>query len=301
MTAFASKAAAFKARIAENREQRAQEDLRRAQAERLAAMSPSERRQHTRQQALLHLQHQMRTAKNWPRKPDPSVHRDPHVLGRGWLLPYLLGIDDLIWGRWDYWARTRMAGTLLDEPIPQISFIHEGMQEKDTCRRMLEASLNSIPRHGEWRTWGHWQYIDYFFDWLLFGFGHNPEPPKEPEEGAFSRLYQVFCLEAMMSWPYDYFGDMLAEQQHGRSQGFYPTPHCVVDMMTRMNFDDGADHRTQTVNDPCIGTGRMILFASNYSLRLSGADINATCVKATTVNLFLYAPWGARPFPFLER
>jgi hypothetical protein len=72
-----------------------------------------------------------------------------------------------------------------------------------------------------------------------------------------------------------------------------------VELMTRMTFDDGADHRMQTVNEPCIGTGRMLMFASNYSLRLSGQDVNATCVKASMVNLFLYAPWAVRPFPFL--
>jgi len=44
----------------------------------------------------------------------------------------------------------------------------------------------------------------------------------------------------------------------------------------------------------------MLLHASNYSMRLYGQDINATCVKACTVNLWLYAPWGARPIPFLE-
>jgi hypothetical protein len=53
--------------------------------------------------------------------------------------------------------------------------------------------------------------------------------------------------------------------------------------------------------DPCLGTGRMLLHASNYSLRLYGQDINETCVKASLVNGYLYAPWMVKPFPFLDR
>src|SRR5947208_12766068 len=108
----------------------------------------------------------------------------------------------------------------------------------------------------------------------------------------------------MLAWPYDYFGEMLSEQQNGRHQGFYPTPHCVVDMMVRINMHDeglaGRDTRTKTVCDPCVGTGRMLMFASNFSMRLHGNDINETCVKATLCNLWMYAPWGARPIPFLD-
>ncbi|MEA3207344.1 MAG: hypothetical protein QOE70_401 [Chthoniobacter sp.] len=295
-TLFARKAAQFKAKLAENKAAADRMEAEAARQARIAAMPPLRRQR-------IDLQHRITTARNWPRRPDPKIHRDPAKLGRGWLLPCLLAIDDHLWGRWDYWARTTLAGRLLDEPIPQIDFGHEGNMDRSPCRRMLEASLNSIPRHGEWRTWGSWQYLDYFFDWLLFGFGHSHEPPKEPEEGAFSRLYQVFCLDAMLAWPYDYFGDMMSEQQHGRHLGFYPTPHVVADFMTRINFRDagesGRDTRTQTVNDPCVGTGRMLLFASNHSLCLSGADINATCVKSTLVNMWMYAPWGAKPFPFL--
>jgi len=54
------------------------------------------------------------------------------------------------------------------------------------------------------------------------------------------------------------------------------------------------------VMDPCAGTGRMLLAASNHSYRLHGCDINPTVIKVTLVNGFLYAPWLVRPFPFLD-
>ena len=279
MSALATKLSKFRAlRLAASAERQYKESL--------AAMSP-------RQAHLAVLRKLIREAKNWPRQPDRSIRREKPS---GWLLPALLDIDDALWGRWDYWCRTRMAGKLLDEPIPQIHFRSE-MQ--NPCRKMLENSLNHVTSHGAWQTWGSSTYMDYFLDWILYGFGDLKELPREPDEGAFSRLYQTFCLEAMLAWPDDYFGFLLAEAKFGRGAGFYPTPMEVTEMMVQMLYHDSKDMRVEKVNDPCVGTGRMLLSSSNFSLCLSGIDIMETCVKATKVNLFLYAPWGARPFPFL--
>jgi hypothetical protein len=61
------------------------------------------------------------------------------------------------------------------------------------------------------------------------------------------------------------------------------------------------DAREKPVCDPCVGTGRMLLAASNYSYRLYGCDIDGTVIKATLINGYLYAPWLVKPFPFLDR
>ncbi len=239
--------------------------------------------------------------KKFPRKPDPTVER---TLAHGWLLPYLLQADTLTWGRWDYWFQLMQSGRLPAEPIPPIEFIDTPARGAP-ARKMLEACLNSIPAHGVWQSWGSWSYFDFFMDWLLYGFGHpgQPEPPPEPAgcEGASNRLYQVFCLEALLAWPYDYWGDILAENKHGRGLGFYPTPMNVVKLMVEMlMLPDGQDFRTQTVMDPCLGTGRMLLYGSIYSLRLVGADINPSLLKAALVSGYLYAPWLVRPIPWLD-
>ena len=169
---------------------------------------------------------------------------------------------------------------------------------------MLEASLDCVPQHGSWRSWGGWHYFDYFLSWLLFGLGHKgqSEPPNEPSgcQSASDRLYQVFTLDAMILWPHDYFGCLLAESSYGKSQGFYPTPHHICEFMTQMVCDNKRDMRTETVCDPCVGTGRFLLHASNHSLRLFGMDIDGTLCKATLVNGYFWAPWLVRPIPWLD-
>lgn len=238
-----------------------------------------------------------------PKTPDPDLHFD---LKHGWLLPVLLSLDSCLWQRWDYWLLCHEhaqahEGELPESPIPRLellSFPHTA------TRKMLEASLNCIPQHGSWQTWGGSVYFDYLLSWLLFGFGHKgqSELPTEPSgcTGASNRLYQVFCLDALLLWPYDYWGELLQESSYGKGQGFYPTPHTLCEAMTRMLLDEQSDHRRETVCDPCVGTGRMLLHASNSSLRLYGMDIDPTLCKATLVNGYLYAPWLVRPLPHLD-
>lgn len=232
----------------------------------------------------------------------PNLERD---LEWGWLIPFMVLIDEKLDRRWEYWGRTMMAGRLLDEPIPRIEFDPD---QGSNARKNLEDSLNCIPRHGSWEGWSSWTYVDYFLDWLLFAFGHSGHKvePKEPAgcEGASMRLYQVFDLGLQMKYPNDNLGDILAENRFGQKAGFYPTPGHIVDCMTRMLFgfsgDDLPDQRTKKVCDPCLGTGRMLLYSSNYSLRLYGNDINLTVVKTALVNGYFYAPWMVKPFPFLD-
>jgi len=73
--------------------------------------------------------------------------------------------------------------------------------------------------------------------------------------------------------------------------GYFPTPGNVVKMMVEMQMTN-AD-KTSTVCDPCLGTGIMLLYASNYSLRLYGQDISADMCKMAMVNAWLYIPWLA--------
>ena len=70
-------------------------------------------------------------------------------------------------------------------------------------------------------------------------------------------------------------------------------------MMAKMEME-GEDCRAKSVCDPCSGTGRLLLAASNYSMRLYGVDINRTVIKASLINGYLYAPWLVRPLPFLD-
>ena len=70
-------------------------------------------------------------------------------------------------------------------------------------------------------------------------------------------------------------------------------PHTLAERLVQMIIGIGdTDTRAMTVCDPCVGTGRLLLHASNYSLRLYGQDIDPTLCLATLVNGFLFAPWA---------
>ncbi len=230
----------------------------------------------------------------------PDLERD---LTHGWLLPILWETDSRLYGRWDYWLESQRTGTLPDRPIPQVEFLPS--PEKSVLK-MLSASLDAVPfssssRWGDWTGWSHFRYL---LEWLLYGFGDasQTELPTPPVgcDGASMRLYQLLNVPALQLFPYDYFGDLLAENAYGKKQGFFPTPHPVVEAMTRMTFSPKEDARLKSVCDPCVGTGRMLLHASNRSLRLYGMDIDETLCKATRVNGFLFAPWLACPLHWTE-
>lgn len=235
------------------------------------------------------------------KRPDPTVQRD---LRAGWLLHYLAPLDGLLWGRWAYWADLQAGCDLPAAPIPRLEF-ENSPQDAAHGRKMLTRCLNAVA--GEnlsgdgWMGWSSFRNFDYLLDWLLFGFGHPGYEalPKEETAGASMRLYQLFDLAPLLLWPYDHFGDMLAECSHGRGNGFFPTPQCVVEMMVRMTMGEG-DHRAETVCDPALGSGRMLLHASNHSLRLYGQDIDATMCKTSLVNGYLFAPWLSRPIWWLD-
>jgi hypothetical protein len=118
------------------------------------------------------------------------------------------------------------------------------------------------------------------------------------------KLYRRVNLGPLLARPHDYLGEYVAAGKSGgwNPTGFYPTPHNVVECMVRMTMHDtraeGRDPRLMSVCDPCLGSGRMLLHASNYSLCLFGQDIDPLAVAMCKVNGALYAPW--LPFPLPE-
>lgn len=238
----------------------------------------------------------------------PDLKRD---LYPGWLLPYIFMYDARMWGRWDYWFRTELGGRLLDEPIPTIDWeldrplngIKNNYVDGGIGFRHLSDCLDAVKGEERlsWVGWSSWKCVDYFLDWFLYGVGHIRELPEEPYPGASMRLYQTFNLEPFMAWPYDYWGDLLADQKVGKQQGFYPTPLDVVELMVRIQTQDLTSSLDHSVYDSCVGTGRTLLAWSNYSLCLYGQELVSTFHKASYFNAYLYAPWMARPISFLSQ
>lgn len=52
-----------------------------------------------------------------------------------------------------------------------------------------------------------------------------------------------------------------------------------------------------TVCDPALGSGRQLMHASNFSVRLYGMDIDALVVKICLINGAMFVPWMSFPFP----
>lgn len=139
--------------------------------------------------------------------------------------------------------------------------------------------------------------MDTLLDWFLWGFGLSKKAPQITTK-LNEELYKQVNLGPLLLHPHDYLGEWIANQKgKWNPHAFFPTPHSVVEMMTRMIMDAGEDLRCAKIMEPALGSGRMLLHASNYSLRLWGLDIDPMMVKTSLVNGALYAPWMVRPFP----
>jgi hypothetical protein len=216
---------------------------------------------------------------------------------RGWLLPYVIQLHDLLPSvarRWSYHLRTLEAGHLLDEPIPQISFTA-------TPNGKILSMLH------EWASLinfdcGGWSDFRSLLDWLSWGLALIGEEPRLSEQ-VNEKLYRKVDVGPLLQQPYDYLGDFVAQ---GMAKGwnpnaFFPTPHAVVKLMVRMvmhdKLADGRDPRLRTVLDPCVGSGRFLLHASNFSFNLYGQDIDPLAVAMCKINGALYVPWMSFPLP----
>lgn len=217
---------------------------------------------------------------------------------RGWIIPYIQLCEEhpSIAPRYAYVEKIIENGCLPDEPIPQVAFIHERSKDAADGMKMLHQMIKIV----ENRT-GYHRSIESICEWLGYGLGVTTKP-SELHADDQEKLYRLFDVSKWLLNPTDYLGEAMAEIGHGKAGGFFPTPMNICTMMAAMTYGDG-DHRLKTVMDPCVGTGRLLLAASNYSLRMFGMDINYVCVLVTKINMALYAPWSLIPetiFPKLD-
>ena len=255
----------------------------------------------------------------------PNLKRD---LKPGWLFPHLYNHDALLHGRWEYWHQLQLVPAekfhllqepdpeirlasirehiLPKEPIPQIIFGESSFGDRNKGQKMLEICLDKMLTKGGYISM--LTRIEYFLDWLLYGFGH-PHPwfgqlPAEPSgcEECSMVLYQLFNLFHLLYQPQDYWGGLIVEAKGKGSQkhtGYFPTPNTVAVMMSKMLFSDDKDTRLEVGYEPAIGTGVMTLEPSNQVLNMVGTDIDKLLLKACLVNWYLYCPWFAMPIFYL--
>lgn len=227
-----------------------------------------------------------------PRLGDPV----PPWAYRGWLLYYVQAAESLVRGdasRWEYYGEACVTGRLPDRPIPRLAF---GSPDPAASKALLKwAELVGGDRGG-------WSDFRTLVDWFAWGLALTRTPPRYPTPGAAEALYKAVDVSVLLRAPYDYWGATIAERiaPGWNSAAFYPTPHGVCELLALANFggaDAGVDTRGLKVHDPCVGTGRMLLHASNDSMRLYGQDVDPLVLACCKINGALYAPWLAYGAP----
>lgn len=206
---------------------------------------------------------------------------------KGWLLPYLVSLDNMFYGRWEYWLNIVRQDKIPPDPIPYIGFKPSYEYTKKEVQKNLKDCLNMAVHISH--------PLETLIDWILWGF-NNGETFPDIKEDIDDYWYRTFNLGLFYREPSDHWAEVASEYM-GRNNalGYFPTPGNVVEMMAKMTFggDPQHKHKTMSVCDPCLGTGVMLLYASNYSLNLYGSDISLLLTKIAKVNAFTYIPWLA--------
>jgi hypothetical protein len=104
-------------------------------------------------------------------------------------------------------------------------------------------------------------------------------------------------VNAMSESEADILGDLFQGSITYGEAGQYFTPESVTKLLAQMTIDPDArpeNGRPILVNDPCCGTGRMLLEAAaiNPHVELVGQDIDGRCAKITAINLGLRGRYG---------
>ena len=256
---------------------------------------------------------------------DPNLKRD---LKAGWMRPYLIQLDYLIGsGRWILHIsklqtlpkekypilfipdpekrREKIFDEIIDiAEIPQIDFCLY-QNETSLGRRMIQTCLDALNENVHV---GQYERLEFLVEWLLWSFGHPGI--EEPEQRYKSNtpwsiiLYQLFNLEPLLAYPYDYWANLLAESESQSSKkklGYFPTPAPVSEFIAKIAGHHIAKKGiSERICEPCVGTGSMLLHASNLSLNLVGVDINPLALKLCLINSYLFIPWMAQPIWYLR-
>lgn len=191
--------------------------------------------------------------------------------------------------RWGYLFEALAANRLPTAPIPRVEF----SAAHDPTLKATDKWVGILDR-----AMGRWDSFRDFVRFLAYGLEVLKEDPVLPDP-ASEDLYRTVDLGQWLKYPSDYLGEVAMQRFGGGPHAFFATPHPLCELMVQQIIGDG-DNRSKSVQDPAMGTGRMLLHASNHCLRLAGQDIDEVMVLCTKVNLAVYAPWGLYPLPFLK-
>ena len=223
----------------------------------------------------------------------------------GWLLPQIQVIDQVLSNRWMWWIDRLCDEKLGDHQIPQIDF--QAFPARSNTPYPLSDGLKREIGHGsdikkqflkvvnQARLEG--VHIGTLLQWFLHGLECNGKITRPNLSDDLEVLmYQdgIQSLVRMMGIPGDWAAEIMCEIFDGSKSGtaWFPTPGSLTKIMNQIIFSDsGKDTRAKSANDPCCGTGVMLLHASNHCLDLSGQDIDQTMCYWARLQGYLFVPW----------
>jgi hypothetical protein len=220
-----------------------------------------------------------------------------------WLLECLLRGDiEFGAGRWDYWTRTLTERRIPDDPIPQAGFF----SPHDPRVREVVKHINEMLKFAVQRGHGRNAWMSFVL-WLLHGIGDyafreydSPLNIPDMRVGAetLDFWYENFQLGRLQQTPTDYCAIFAQGDGDGSGHnpytgvGYFATPAEVCRLMVEMTLSgDPHEMKSKSVYDPCMGSGSILLEASNYSLNLWGQEIMYDLYLMARLNGWLYMPW----------
>ena len=216
---------------------------------------------------------------------------------RGWLLYYIQKLHAhprcTFPDRWGYLMRIKMG-----LPTGSIEHVRYNQPCKDAIKN-LDSCMEIISQENKHRWWGNFIGL---IDWLAFATGVSNQESNLNQETQ-KNLYQTFDAGLWLQTPYDYLGDFIcAKSGNGwNPHAFYPTPHEMVELLVKMKIDTSKETKWQSLHDPCLGTGRILMHGGNYCLRLYGQDIDSLMVRISKINGVFFVPWMVVPVAESDR
>lgn len=230
------------------------------------------------------------------RMPFLSDDRKPWTY-RGWLTYYVVRAHEvlpILGNRYGYLADILYHGSLPWRDIPQISFTEQDMSVVPAVEKIIaEMQHEGMSLSKAFRN---------LVGWISWAVGTSTAKTCDEafpalSEGLRELVYRKLNLDPWMQTPFDYLGWIYSEMKGGGGRmnnpnAFYPTPASIVSLMSELTCSgmSRSDRMRAEACDPCVGSGRTLLAASNNALRLSGQDIDQLVCDIALINLALYAP-----------
>lgn len=212
-----------------------------------------------------------------------------YPIQKGFLSKYIPMLDQLTNKRWLFWGQA-MLNNKIPLKIPKIKFL--GAPDPEVMK-MLKRNVDFRIAKGTTA----YKAVEELFDWILYGIGDpSVKTPPDIDERTNEFWYRNVDLGIMMANPHDYPARLLEHYGVRGGPGWFATPMAVTTMMADITAA-GKNQPWARSNDPCAGTGSMILPLSNYSLNITAQDISLTVLRGLRINAWLYVPWIVKPFP----